>query len=762
MPQLPGASRRENHRTDGEVYWRKDGTAFPVEYVSRPVIEGGDVKGAVVTFSDVGERKVAEEKLRESEERFRQLFDQSVDALLVHDEAGRMVYCNEEACRSLGYSREELLSLSVADFATNLLSEDEKRVLRGGTLWERAAASEPGGGAEGVHHGEHRRKDGTTFPVEVHVGTVNYGNRPMILASARDVTERNRAEEKLRESEERFRSLVQNASDLITVLAADGTVLYESPAIEGMLGYGPEDLIGKNALDLIHPDDAPRVMRAFSRLSEERGANPYVEYRFRRADGSWRHLESSGANLLEEPSVGGIVVNTRDVTERKTLEERLKHQALHDPLTGLPNRALLLDRLGHALDRADRTEACVAVLFLDLDDFKVVNDSLGHEAGDDLLVAAARRLETCLRPGDTLARLGGDEFVVLLEDVGGRGEATGVATRIAEALREPFLLGAHEEAFVSVSIGVALTSGGEDRTGSLPDDLLRWADVAMYDAKRKGKAHHAVFDPSMDARALERLRLGADLRRAAERGEFRVHYQPEVELSTGRVVGFEALMRWEHPEQGLVPPGRFIPVAEETGMIIPIGRWVLEEACRQAKKWCEGRPNGPPLAMSVNLSARQFAHPDLARDVARALGESGLDPGCLVLEITESAVMEDARSTIDTLEELESLGVGLAIDDFGTGYSSLSYLRRFPVDYLKIDRSFVDGIEEDSGDAVLVSGIVDLAHALGLSVVAEGVETEGQLGLLRGMGCDLAQGYHFSRPMPGEEADTLLEKARLP
>ncbi|MDP9457558.1 MAG: EAL domain-containing protein [Actinomycetota bacterium] len=572
--------------------------------------------------------------------------------------------------------------------------------------------------------------------------------------------ERQRVEEEVRRSEERFRSLVQNASDLITILEADGTVLYESPAIEAMLGYGPEELVGKNALGLIHPEDAPRVLRAFARLFEERGANPYVEYRFRHADGSWRHLESSGVNLLEEPSVGGIVVNTRDITERKLLEERLLHQALHDPLTGLANRALLLDRLGHALDRADRTEACVAALFLDLDDFKVVNDSLGHDAGDELLVAAAERLGSCLRPEDTIARLGGDEFVVLLEDVRGRGEATEAATRIAEALREPFLLGAHEEAFVSVSIGVALASGGEDRTGSSPDDLLRWADVAMYEAKRKGKAHHAVFDPSMDARALERLRLGADLGRAVERGEFRVHYQPEVELSTGRIVGFEALVRWEHPEQGLVSPARFIPVAEETGLIVPIGRWVLEEACRRAKEWQEHRPNGPPPLMSVNLSARQFEHPDLACDVARALGESGLDPGRLVLEITESVLMEDAPSTIATLEELKSLGVGLAVDDFGTGYSSLSYLRRFPVDYLKIDRSFVDGIEEDSGGAVLVSGIVDLGHALGLSVVAEGVETEGQLGLLRGMGCELAQGYHFARPMPGEEAGVLLEKAR--
>ncbi len=737
----------DTRRTDGEVFWRRDGTAFPVEYASSPVIEGGDVRGAVVTFSDVRERKVAEEALKESEERFRTLTDAALEALVI-SERGRILEVNRAFTEIFGYEPSEIVG---ADSLACIAPESREPV-RENLL----------SGHDRPYEAVGLRKNGERFEAEIRGKASAYRGRAVRITAVRDITERKRAEEALKRSEERFRSLVQNASDLITVLEADGTVLYESPALEPMLGYAPEDFVGRNNYDLIHPDDAPRVLRAFARLSEERGANPYVEYRFRHADGSWRHLESGGVNLLDEPGVGGIVVNTRDITERKTLEERLLHQALHDPLTGLANRALLLDRLGHALDRAERTEACVAALFLDLDDFKVVNDSLGHDAGDELLVEAAERLGSCLRPEDTIARLGGDEFVVLLEDVHGRGEATEAATRIAEALREPFLLGAHEEAFVSVSIGVALASGGEDRTGSSPDDLLRRADVAMYEAKRKGKAHHAVFDLGMDARALERLRLGADLRRAVERGEFRVRYQPEVELSTGRIVGFEALVRWEHPKQGLVSPARFIPVAEETGLIVPIGRWILEEACRRAKEWREGRPNGPPLAMSVNLSARQFAHPDLARDVARALGESGLDPGCLILEITESVLMEDAPSTIDTLGELKALGVGIAVDDFGTGYSSLAYLRRFPVDYLKVDRSFVADLGEAPDDTVLVSGIVDLAHALGLSVVAEGVETEGQLGMLRGMGCELAQGFHFARPMPGEEAGVLLEKARLP
>ena len=724
---------------------RKNGERFEAEIRGKAsAYRGRAVR--ITAVRDITERKRAEKELRESEERFRLVVEGVRDyAIFALDPAGRVASWNEGARRIKGYEAEEIIGEHFSRFYP------EEDVQRGKPERELEVAL-----AEGrvEDEGARVRKDGSRFWANVVITALRDGAGRLRGFSkvTRDITERKNAEEALKKSEKRFRSLVQNASDLISVLGVDGTVLYESPSIERMLGYGSEDLVGKNALDFIHPDDRPRILRAFARLSEEGKANPYVEYRFRHEDGSWRHMESSGANLLDEPSVGGIVVNSRDVTERKLLEERLVHQALHDPLTALPNRALLLDRLGHALERADRDEACVAVLFLDLDDFKVVNDSLGHEAGDKLLVEAAERLAGCLRPGNTLARLGGDEFVVLLEDVRGRGEAAGTATRIAEALREPFSLGAHEEVFVSTSIGVAVGTTDE----GLPDDLLRRADMAMYEAKRKGKAHHEVFEPRMDDLALGRLRLGTDLRRAIEREEFRVFYQPEVELSTGQIVGFEALVRWEHPEHGLVSPARFIPVAEETGMIVPIGRWVLEEACRQAKKWREQRPNGPPLAMSVNLSARQFCHPDLARDVARALRETGAEPASLILEITESAVMEDARSTIDTLRELEALGVGLAIDDFGTGYSSLSYLRRFPVDYLKIDRSFVDGLEKDSGDTVLVSGIVDLAHALGLKVVGEGVETAEQLGLLRKMGCDLAQGYHFARPLPDEEAGSLL------
>ena len=401
------------------------------------------------------------------------------------------------------------------------------------------------------------------------------------------------------------------------------------------------------------------------------------------------------------------------------------------------------------------------MFFLDLDAFKVVNDSLGHETGDGLLVEVADRLVACMRPGDTAARFGGDEFAVLLEDVAGADDAVGVADRIATVLSEPFELGG-SEVYVSASVGVALGGGPSEDVAGL-EDLIRRADLAMYGAKKKGKAGHEVFDPSMNAAAHARLTLENDLRRAVERDEFKLFYQPKVRVAAvlpgAGIVGVEALVRWEHPERGLVSPAEFIPVAEETGLIVPIGRWILEEACRRAIEWQGIAGTDDPFVMGVNLSARQFADKGLVEDVARILGETGLAPEALDLEITESVVMDDAPTTANILRELKALGVRLSIDDFGTGYSSLSYLKRFPVDYLKVDRSFVGNIGQAGGsseDAVIVDNIVSLARGLGLRVVAEGVETAEQLARLREMGCDLAQGYYFSRPLPEGAMDEML------
>ncbi|MDP9426482.1 MAG: EAL domain-containing protein [Actinomycetota bacterium] len=410
---------------------------------------------------------------------------------------------------------------------------------------------------------------------------------------------------------------------------------------------------------------------------------------------------------------------------------------------------LFRDRLGQSLARSARDGRGMAALFMDLDNFKVINDSLGHEMGDGLLVEVAGRIGGCLRPGDTAARLGGDEFAVLLENIAGADDAVGIADRIARALSEPFALGG-SEVYVSASVGVTLGGGSSDDAPGL-EDLIRRADLAMYGAKKKGKASHEVFDPSMNAAAHARLALENDLRRAVERDEFKLFYQPKVRVSPGRpgedeIVGVEALIRWEHPERGLVSPAEFIPVAEETGLIVPIGRWVIEEACRRAVEWQGVGGTGDHFVMGINLSARQFADKGLVGDVSRILGEVGLAPEALELEITESVVMDDAPMTANIFRELKALGVRLSIDDFGTGYSSLSYLKRFSVDYLKIDRSFVGNIGltgESSEDAVIVSGIVSLAQDLGLKVVAEGVETVEQLLRFREMGCDLAQGYYF-------------------
>jgi diguanylate cyclase (GGDEF)-like protein len=442
------------------------------------------------------------------------------------------------------------------------------------------------------------------------------------------------------------------------------------------------------------------------------------------------------------------------IRERERMEQQLEHQAFHDPLTNLPNRRLFADRLEHALARALRKEGHMAVLFMDLDNFKVINDSLGHAAGDELLEAVAKRLQSCVRPEDTLSRFGGDEFALLLEDVADGDVVTEVAKRILQRLRPPFVLRGRE-VVVTASIGIVLAARGEERSA---DELLRDADLAMYNAKNSRKAQHKMFDPNLRARAFERLEVETDLRRALKRGEFTILYQPQVSLKSGRIVGFEALLRWKHSERGLIDASEFIAVAEETGLVLPLGRSVLEEVCRQGRVWQDRYPSSTPAVVSVNLSATEFQRPEIVSYLARLLKETGLPPNCLCLEITERVAMEDAPSAGSTFEELKGLGVRLAIDDFGTGHSSLSYLKRFPVDYLKIEHSFVDGLGKESEGTVIVSGIISLAHSLGRKVIAEGVERKEQLALLREMRCDQVQGHYFSKELSSEMTGELLSK----
>jgi len=566
--------------------------------------------------------------------------------------------------------------------------------------------------------------------------------------------EREEIERRLGTPEARYRALVEHIPAVTYIDAVDevSSAVYMSPQVERMLGYAPEEWLVDPSffLKLLHPGDRERVLAENERTN--RSGEPFdMEYRLIARDGRtiWVRDEAVLVKDGDRPLYWQGVMT--DVTERKALEERLRHQALHDHLTGLPNRTLLMDRLAHALVRAEGRGTKVAVLFMDLDNFKYVNDSMSHEAGDRLLVEVAERLRDCLRAEDTVARLGGDEFAILLEDLEREQEAVAVAGQVAQALRTPILVD-DREIFATTSIGLAFGTYRQDR----PEVLLREADVAMYRAKAGGKDHHAVYRPEMGELSSQRLTLEGDLRRALEREELKVYYQPKVLVETGKIVALEALTRWEHPERGLLHPAEFVPLAEETQLIIPIGWWVLEEACRQVTEWQKLYPSDPPLAVNVNLSARQFYAPDLVEQVAGVLEETALDPSSLVLEITEGTAMEEAFSTTATLGALKGLGVKLAIDDFGTGYSSLSYLKRFPVDVIKIDHSIVEGLGRDRGDSAIVSATITLAHALGLEVIAEGVETDEEAAELQALGCNFGQGYYWWTPRPAGETAALL------
>jgi diguanylate cyclase (GGDEF)-like protein/PAS domain S-box-containing protein len=567
-----------------------------------------------------------------------------------------------------------------------------------------------------------------------------------------EVEERKAAERALRASEERFRSLVQNSSDVISIVDADGGVRYHSESVRRVLGYDPAELVDGDPLSLVHPDDRERVARFVAEAALRPGVTAAETWRVRHRDGTWLHSETVAANLLEDPNVRGLVLNTRDVSDRKELEAQLVHQAFHDGLTGLANRTLFSERVEHALARTGNGD--LAVLFIDLDDFKHVNDSLGHAAGDTLLVAAARRLQGCLRPTDTAARLGGDEFAVLLERVSD-GEAAGaVAARVLDTLHQPFGLNGRTIP-IKASLGVATGRPGVDEV----EELLRNADVAMYAAKAGGKDRYELFHPDMHEDMLQRLELEAELRHVADRDQLVLHYQPIVELVSGRITRVEALVRWDHPVKGLLPPPAFIPLAEQQGLIGPIGRWVLLQACLQARRWQDQFPDAPPLSVHVNLSGRQLEEQRLVGEVVEALETSRLSPRQLTLEITESVLVTDIEVMSARLRELKGLGVELAIDDFGTGYSSLSYLRRFPIDMLKIDKSFVDGIGQGREDNALAHAIIKLSHTLQLHTVAEGIEQGEQAAHLATLGCQDGQGYLFARPLPATAMAELLARS---
>ena len=698
------------------------------------------------------EHKRAKDELRKSEARYRAVVNTASDAIITITPDGIIHSFNRGAERIFGYRAEEVIGQLFTLIMPERFREQCMLGLR--RYLETHESRVIGGTTELIG----LRNDGGEFPVELSLGEVQEDGDRLFAAIIRDITERKRSEEALRQLSRQNEMVLNSAGEGIFGLDLQGKTTFINPAAARMTGWDIDELSGQRLHDFLHhskPDGTPypseecpiyAVFKTGATLSRDNEV-------FWRKDGTHFPVEYVSTPIVEGDKILGAVVTFKDITERKALEKKLQYQAFHDPLTDLPNRALFMDRLGHALARAGQQASEVAVLFTDLDNFKVINDSLGHEAGDQLLVAVAERLKACLRPVDTVARLGGDEFTLLLEGVTGVSDAARVAERIAQELRAPFALEA-QEVFATTSTGIAVSSSAQGQ----PTDLLRHADLAMYRAKSKGKACYEVFEPSMSINALERLELETELRRALGREEFRVYYQPEILLESGDIVGMEALVRWEHPEHGLLLPQEFLPIAEESNLIMPIGQWVLREACKQLRTWQEQYPNIAPLVMSVNLSTRQFFQPSL---IAEILRETGVDPRTLQLEITEGAVAYDnAQNANNTLWNLKTLGVQLAIDDFGMGYSSLSYLKRFPVDLLKIDRSFVRELGKDLKDTKIVAAIIHLARALDLKVIAEGVETAEQVEQLRKMECDVAQGYYFSEPLPSEAVSSLLQQQR--
>ena len=719
----------------GAVDWeiiRKDGARRFVEGSVSPIRSGdGELEGFRGILRDVSERKAADDVMR----RQWGAIEASMDGMAIVDGGGRVEYANDAIVRIYGYGS-----------AASLLGKSWKMFYSGDDLTRVDEEILPTVQDTGHWRGEvyGTRQDGTTFPQEISLTRLKDGGLTVVV---RDITQRHVNEKALRDSQERYALAARGANDGLWDWNLRTGNIYYSSRWKAMIGYAGDEIgaAPDDWFSRVHPDDIEILQAKIS--AHVGGASEHFEseHRLRHKDGRYRWLLCRGSALKDQNDVVyRIAGSLSDITDRKQIEERLRHDAFHDALTGLSNRALLIDRLSHALSRVNRRgDYIFAVLFLDLDRFKMINDSLGHTLGDQLLVTIARRLRECVRPDDTVARLGGDEFVVLLDGVQDVEEASTIADRIQESLQSPISLGDHE-VVTSASIGIAASSRKYER----PEHILRDADLAMYRAKALGKSRQEIFDGDMQHHVLFRLELENDLRGALDRGELSVYYQPIVSISDGSIVAFEALVRWRHPERGMIPPVIFVPIAEETGLVIPIGDWILETACHQMKKWLPNLPADRLVSMHVNLSGRQFRHPDLVENVRATLDRVGLEPNRLGLEITESVVMDNAASAAEMLEQLRSVGVQLQIDDFGTGYSSLSYLHRFPIDTLKIDRSFIRDMLSDPKNVEIVRSIAALAHELGMQVIAEGVETGDQLAKLRELGCERAQGHFFCEAVP--------------
>ena len=734
---------------DSEVHWRKDGSSFPVEYWSHPLYRNGERVGAVVNFVDISARKRMEQALRDSEERYRLISSVATDLLYscVQDEDGYFTidWATALVDRIFGYSLDEILEKrcwrcyvhpddqpafdrNITHLAAGQRSECELRILAkdGSTRYIRAYSR-----VVAADEGKHR-----------------------LYGACQDITDRKRAEEALRESEARFRTMAEQSADWIWSIDVQGRHIYSNHRGMANLGYSIEEFFAMDYTGLVHPDDRALLHTTFEQAVSARQGWHNVVLRWRHRNGSYLWFESGAAPMFNDAGqLIGFQGMDRDITERMQAEERIAFLAHHDALTGLPNRVLLRDRFAHALVMAERSRSRVAMLYLDLDNFKVVNDTLGHTAGDELLLEVVTRLSRCTRDSDTISRQGGDEFILLLNEIPDLETVERIANDILANLSEPVEINGHA-LNASCSIGVAVYP--ED--GNDFDRLLQKADTAMYNAKDAGRNTYRFFDNRMNQQAHEHLLLQNRLNQALFRFEFHLHYQPQLEVDSGRIIGVEALLRWHNSELGDVVPARFIPVAEDCGLIVPIGAWVLEEACRQAQAW--RKAGWPDMTMSVNLSALQFRRAGLIETVAKVLRMSGLPPHLLELELTESILLQDVENNLDTVRQLKALGVRLSIDDFGTGYSSLSYLKRFAVDRLKIDRSFVRDISTDPDDAAIVRAVIQLARSLRLGIIAEGVETQEQLAFLQEEGCREVQGFLFSRPLAPEGLEDFLRERK--
>ncbi|MEP0872054.1 EAL domain-containing protein [Trichocoleus desertorum AS-A10] len=725
--------------------YRKDGTPFWNELYVAPVF---DAEGYLTHFvgiqTDITERRQAEVALRQQEEQYRRIVETATEGIWMLDQNSQTSYVNQQTATMLGYSIEEMLGQPLFAFM-----DEEGQALAKLYLERRQQ------GIPEMHDFKFCRKDGTAVWTMLSTAPMfdEQSNYIGALGMLTDVTARRQAEAAFREGEQRLNGILRSLEDVVwSISATSQETLYLNPAAERIYHRTVTEFFDHPNLwsEVVHPDDLKRVRTATLALRKKKKLE--LEYRILQPDGSVRWLYERRRVIRDATGqvvrIDGIAT---DITERKWMEAQLVHDAYHDALTGLPNRVLFMDRLKQAIARTKRrSNYAFAVLFLDLDRFKVINDSLGHLVGDQLLVAIAQRLAGCLDPAQTIARLGGDEFTILLDPIAAPNDAATVAEQIHQALQLPFNLDGYE-VFTTVSIGIALSATGYNQ----PEDVLRDADAALYQAKEQGKARFAIFDTAMHNQAMSLLQLEMALRWALERQELRVFYQPLVSLTTGRIVGFEALVRWLHPEQGLISPTEFIAIAEETGLIVPIGQWVLTESCRQLRQWQTQFLTASTLTISVNLSSRQFSQPNLVEQVAQVLRETGLSPHHLKLEITESGIMNNTESAA-LLRQLRALQVQLCIDDFGTGYSSLSRLRQFPIHTLKIDRSFVSTMREAVQDAEVVQAIITLAHNLGMNVVAEGIETAEQLAHLRRLHCEQGQGYFFSKPLNSQAATALL------